>query len=92
MPVHPQIWLCQSAGCAPLAQQRGEPRSGMGGDSSHVSKATCPAATVARTWPLIESGDIRPIVDSTFPLAEVDAAHARLNSGDAIGKILLTLD
>ena len=31
MPVHPQNWLLQAAGCAPLAQQRGEPRSGMGG-------------------------------------------------------------
>ena len=28
---HPQNWLLQAAGCAPLAQQRGEPRSGMGG-------------------------------------------------------------
>lgn len=40
---------------------------------------------------MIASGDIVPVIDSTFSLTDVDAAHARLNSGDAIGKVLLTL-
>ncbi|MGB6247444.1 MULTISPECIES: NAD(P)H-quinone oxidoreductase [Gordonia] len=56
------------------------------------SKAAVVTETVARTWPLIASGDVSPVVDSVFPLAEADAAHARLNSGDAVGKVLLTLD
>lgn len=55
------------------------------------SKAAVITETVARTWPLIASGDIVPVIDSTFSLTDVDAAHARLNSGDAIGKVLLTL-
>lgn len=55
------------------------------------SKAAVITETVARTWPLIESGDIVPVIDSIFPLADVEAAHARLTSGDAIGKVLLTL-
>ncbi|MBM7368240.1 NAD(P)H-quinone oxidoreductase [Gordonia hydrophobica] len=55
------------------------------------SKAAVVTETVARTWPLIESGDIVPVIDSTFPLADVEAAHARLTSGDAIGKVLLTI-
>ena len=55
------------------------------------SKSAIVTETVARTWPLIESGDIVPVIDSVFPLAEVEAAHARLTSGDAIGKVLLTL-
>ncbi|ALG83403.1 NAD(P)H-quinone oxidoreductase [Gordonia phthalatica] len=55
------------------------------------SKAAVITETVARTWPLIESGDIVPVIDSTFPLADVEAAHTRLTSGDAIGKVLLTL-
>ncbi|WFN93027.1 NAD(P)H-quinone oxidoreductase [Gordonia sihwensis] len=64
------------------------PRPASGGPDS---KAAVVTETVARTWPLIESGDIRPVIDSTFPLAEVDAAHARLESGDAVGKVLLTI-
>ena len=36
MPVHLRIWLRQTAGCAPIAQQRGEPRSGTGGGSRHA--------------------------------------------------------
>ncbi|WP_197718252.1 NAD(P)H-quinone oxidoreductase [Gordonia insulae] len=56
------------------------------------SKAEVVATTRRITWPLLDAGKVRPIVDSTFPLADADAAHARLDSGDAIGKVLLTLD
>jgi len=42
-------------------------------------------------WPLIEAGKIKPVVDRTFPLAEAQAAHARMAKSEHIGKILLTL-
>ncbi len=42
-------------------------------------------------WPLIGSGAIRPAPQTTFPLAEVAAAHRRLESGDNIGKVVLTV-
>ncbi|KRB86980.1 NAD(P)H-quinone oxidoreductase [Noviherbaspirillum sp. Root189] len=42
-------------------------------------------------WPLIETKRIRPIIDSTYPLEQVAQAHERIESGDHIGKILLTL-
>lgn len=41
-------------------------------------------------WPLIEAGRIKPIVDRVFPLAEAQAAHARLATSQHIGKVLLT--
>jgi putative PIG3 family NAD(P)H quinone oxidoreductase len=42
-------------------------------------------------WPLLpEKKTIRPLVDSTFPLAEAAMAHKRMESGDHIGKIVLT--
>lgn len=40
-------------------------------------------------WPLFEEGAIRPVMDRSFPLAEVGAAHARMEGGDHIGKIVL---
>ena len=43
----------------------------------------------ARVWPPIAKGDIRPIVDQVFPLAEAQAAHEKMRSGLHIGKILL---
>jgi putative PIG3 family NAD(P)H quinone oxidoreductase len=42
-------------------------------------------------WPLIESGRVRPIVDSIFPLSEAPDAHRRMESSEHIGKILLTV-
>ena len=40
-------------------------------------------------WPLFEDGTIAPVMDEIFPLAEVSAAHARMEAGDHIGKIVL---
>ncbi len=40
-------------------------------------------------WPLFEERRLRPVMDETFPLAEAAAAHARMEAGDHIGKIVL---
>lgn len=40
-------------------------------------------------WPHVEAGRLRPIIDRIFPLAEVAAAHARMESSEHIGKIIL---
>lgn len=40
-------------------------------------------------WPLVESGALRPVMDQTFALADAAAAHARMEAGDHIGKIVL---
>jgi NADPH2:quinone reductase len=42
-------------------------------------------------WPLLEKGDIKPIVHATFPLAEASKAHAMMEGGENIGKIVLTM-
>ncbi|TAM68680.1 MAG: NAD(P)H-quinone oxidoreductase [Microbacteriaceae bacterium] len=49
------------------------------------------AAIRANIWPLIESGQIRPIIDSVFPLDRAADAHRRMESSAHIGKILLTI-
>lgn len=42
-------------------------------------------------WPLVSSGAVKPMVDKTFPLTHVAAAHEYLDSGSHVGKVLLTL-
>ena len=42
-------------------------------------------------WPLIEAGKFKPVIDSTYPLTEVSRAHAHMEKGVHIGKILLTM-
>ncbi|MCH7485530.1 MAG: NAD(P)H-quinone oxidoreductase [Proteobacteria bacterium] len=42
-----------------------------------------------RVWPLIESGEIRPVIHATFPLHEAADAHRLMESGVHIGKIVL---
>ena len=44
-------------------------------------------------WPLLAARDpIRPVIDSTFPLADARLAHARMEEGSHIGKILLVTE
>lgn len=45
----------------------------------------------ANAWPLVEEGKLRPIMDRIFPLAAAAAAHARMEAGDHIGKIVLAV-
>jgi putative PIG3 family NAD(P)H quinone oxidoreductase len=42
-----------------------------------------------RVWPLVESGQVKVIVDRVFPLAEAAAAHRYLESGAHVGKVIL---
>lgn len=43
-------------------------------------------------WPHVNEGRFRPVVDSTYPLARAADAHRRMESGEHIGKIVLTLE
>jgi NADPH:quinone reductase-like Zn-dependent oxidoreductase len=45
----------------------------------------------AAVYELVASGAARPVVDRVYPIAEVAAAHERLESGDQLGKIVLTI-
>lgn len=42
-------------------------------------------------WPFVVNGDLKPVVDRVFPLAEASAAHARMDAGDHVGKIVLEM-
>ena len=43
-------------------------------------------------WPLLESGAVKPVIYKTFPLRDAAAAHRVMDSGEHIGKIVLTVD
>jgi putative PIG3 family NAD(P)H quinone oxidoreductase len=40
-------------------------------------------------WPFVESGQLAPVLDRTYPLTEASAAHARMEAGEHVGKIVL---
>lgn len=55
-----------------------------------VEFKTMVADELARTvWPFVEGGRLKPVIDRTFPLLEAEAAHARMEAGDHVGKIVL---
>jgi NADPH:quinone reductase len=56
-----------------------------------AEKARLAAAVRAHVWPWIEDGRVKPIVDSTFPLEQAEAAHARMTASAHAGKIILTV-
>ena len=54
-------------------------------------KARLAVAVEATVWPWIEAGKVKPQIDKTFPLAQAGAAHAYLEGGAHVGKIVLTM-
>jgi NADPH:quinone reductase len=54
-------------------------------------KAAIARALREKVWPLLEAGTIKPVIHATFPLAEAAKAHAMMEAGEHIGKIVLTL-
>ena len=46
---------------------------------------------VILVWPLLASGRVKPEVTHTLPLAQAADAHRLLESGDVVGKIVLTV-
>lgn len=53
-------------------------------------KAAICSAVVEHVWPLVADGAVRTIVHTTVPLAEAARAHELMESGDHVGKIVLT--
>ncbi len=58
-----------------------------------VQFKTMVADELAKTvWPYVEGNRLKPVIDRVFPLAEAAAAHARMESGDHVGKIVLSVE
>ena len=56
----------------------------------HDQKAAIVAEVTRNVWPLIDSGRIRPVVDTVFDMRHAADAHELLTAGGAFGKVLLT--
>ncbi len=44
---------------------------------------------LTHVWPHVERGELRPVMDARFPLAQAAEAHRRMEAGDHVGKIVL---
>ena len=58
---------------------------------SFEQKAVMVEEILARVFPLLDAGSIRPVIDSTWPLERVEDAHGRMQSGEHMGKIILEI-
>ena len=58
---------------------------------SVAEKAAIARALEEKVLPLLAQGRVKPVIDSTFPLEEAARAHARMEAGEHIGKIVLTI-
>jgi putative PIG3 family NAD(P)H quinone oxidoreductase len=56
-----------------------------------AAKAAIMDQLQAVVWPRIESGEIRPVIDTTFAIADADAAHQHVAGNNTIGKVVLEI-
>jgi NADPH:quinone reductase-like Zn-dependent oxidoreductase len=54
-------------------------------------KARATQLFAAQVVPLLKRGAVRPVVDSVYDLADVRAAHLRMESNESFGKIVLSV-
>ena len=64
---------------------RGRPVDGPHG------KARIVDAVVDSVWPMIARGSVRPVIGAVFPIESADDAHRLLESGETVGKVILTV-
>lgn len=53
-------------------------------------KAAIVAEVLAHVWPMVESGEVVPVVDRVLPLTDVAEAHRVVGASEHVGKVLLT--
>ena len=58
---------------------------------ANADKTAIARAIATQVWPLVATGKVRPVMEKTFRLADAADAHARMESSQHIGKIVLTV-
>jgi NADPH:quinone reductase-like Zn-dependent oxidoreductase len=58
---------------------------------SFDQKAVMVEEILEHIYPHLEGGAIKPIVDSIYPLEEVEQAHGHMEGGQHMGKIILKM-
>lgn len=58
---------------------------------SNAFKALLAQEILEHAWPLVAEGALRPVMDRSFPLTQAAAAHARMEAGEHVGKIVLEI-
>ena len=54
-----------------------------------AAKAEVMDALKARVWPLLETGEIKPVIERVFPVEDAGAAHDLIASDETVGKVVL---
>ena len=58
---------------------------------SNTFKALLADEISREVWPMVATGELEPLIHSRYPLAQAAQAHAQMESGDLIGKIVLDI-
>ena len=96
-PREPVVAASRQADPAPARTRQAEatpapPQSARNNSITADEKARLAAEVERVVWPWIAAGLVKPRLDRTFQLQEAAAAHAYLEGGGHVGKIVLTID
>lgn len=63
----------------------------VGNQSSHIIQVKVNPTDLSEVRTLIDEGQIKPVIDSIYPLEDIDEAHRKSEEGHASGKIIVSL-
>jgi NADPH2:quinone reductase len=55
------------------------------------AKARMAQSLKEKVWPLLDKGEIKPVIHATYPLAQASEAHKAIEASSHVGKIVLTI-
>jgi len=58
---------------------------------SLAEKVAIKEAFMAKFWPLVENGPIKPVIDAIYPMAQINDAHQQMAENRNIGKIIVQI-
>ena len=59
---------------------------------SPAEKGAIAKSLARHVWPWLESGEVRPVIQQTFPLGDAASAHAVMENNQTIGKLVLVVE
>lgn len=81
----------EDANIAPILMKRLQIMGSLLRPRTAAEKQAIRDGLAEKVWPLLEGGEVAPVIQAILPFAEIAGAHRLMEQGDHIGKIVMRI-